>query len=1512
MDLHNRYLSISTLDISVLRTAANDCKHVNDIFVLHHRFVQFYNDETTREQLDINKLEICRMLLCHEYQSAFNAIESCDNKRYIIPAGAENICFSNIGAIFPPHYLRSTSEILVLHDIIALQMILYCDTELIKQHLQNFLKSSDAYFANSSSRIMYMKLLKYFLEFLCLYQFLHNDNSSIKTEKLKELGFMYLKVVKSWMKIKEEDSEWRLFASILPVLAKTFAPECILFPLWDYILNETNDLKESLIVLNIMADICFTSSCSMDLTYIHCDIYTKNAFWFIILKGLQSPLQQYRKQALYLMKKAIDSLNGSFVDSKFTKAHITPFICSKSNDKTSSIECIKQKFFLVYEALEEKQYHLVVPALTHITSLIKANKEHKFCNDCFDIVWLQCILEKVLHHENNNIVKWGVLQICKLDGTTFNEEFLELFVSVLNNTFLYEYQPNEECPEIVKELSIFFKRTKESNLFNNFLMKVSKVAWGPVAIFYIIHTLRKVSYKEIQCNWKANQLNAVKSLVETNLTMHSHILRTASQIELLRAISDYVQKIDDPILLANTLAAFPSEEGLKRGTAPWNIITTWLRKILTKEDAIIFVEDTCSKYSYEDISPEINLRTFALLIYLLHDANLILSSKTCRAEKALNNWLCMLNGINMRPYADIRSSINAIEFISHLLNLSMMESFNSVTDLILLYVHTTFKFLIKNVRKMATELTYEDYTRYIAIVSSHMVNATLFMPKKDVKNYAENLQNESICLLKDTQHQNMQYLYGLYILHLSQNVSVLPLATTFYTEYLLNMQPIPVNVNNDNVANLRGKIASEYYLLLSKLMRQYLVNSPMHLWISTATLLSNLLKFLELGGTDIISEIASILIIMIDNKVINYTNDRETLEYIFKSCWRCTLVNKKNNVFWTAMQNLTGVIINNNFFILPNATNFITEFVDQLIEEGESTPKFKRILLSKMKQLNECNLLQLEKPLLSCLLHGSVLRRDKRIENYAHLFIIKHLGQYYPKHILALDHNNDAAVRAEATILLHKIISHLELNYAAVIVPLILEILEKYKNKRYFNDSYLHKLKHRLMQILLILEPVLTEELVALLQEKLCDLILSESNQHSVRLMQEWSMIRIFKKHINLHNKLWKFFTKSIEERPGCTISVASIIYHVAQLLSNDNQKKFIHTALPYIVQCCLGQQFNMRFYNQFIFIQLYELMKKANDDDSISKYKGIYQAAMANLQQDSLTKNSIKIQDDFYFSSFNPINDYSLQTIYYELPRLTNISSDEWISPDIFEAFMFEHNDNHSLQLYNVDLFLSETKTSIYLTKSLAGDTESLTNNVETYLEGLHDIQKKIDPSKSMTPLYSDIFESMKESIYQQDLQLHEEGLIVVASFISRPPNLGGITRTCEIFGVKTLVIANLDCIKDKEFQCLSVSAEKWINMLQMKPQELQKYLFEKKNAGWSLIGVEQTANSINLLQTKFEKKTILILGNEKDGIPANFIPLFDMCVEIPQVGVIRSLNVHVTAAICIWQYASQHTLKQ
>jgi tRNA G18 (ribose-2'-O)-methylase SpoU len=50
-----------------------------------------------------------------------------------------------------------------------------------------------------------------------------------------------------------------------------------------------------------------------------------------------------------------------------------------------------------------------------------------------------------------------------------------------------------------------------------------------------------------------------------------------------------------------------------------------------------------------------------------------------------------------------------------------------------------------------------------------------------------------------------------------------------------------------------------------------------------------------------------------------------------------------------------------------------------------------------------------------------------------------------------------------------------------------------------------------------------------------------------------------------------------------------------------------------------------------------------------------------------------------------------------------------------------------------------------------------------------------------------------------------------------------------------------------------------------------------------------------------------VLLLGKEKEGIPVEFLQVVDRCVEIPQLGIIRSLNVHVSGAISIWEYTKQ-----
>ncbi len=84
-----------------------------------------------------------------------------------------------------------------------------------------------------------------------------------------------------------------------------------------------------------------------------------------------------------------------------------------------------------------------------------------------------------------------------------------------------------------------------------------------------------------------------------------------------------------------------------------------------------------------------------------------------------------------------------------------------------------------------------------------------------------------------------------------------------------------------------------------------------------------------------------------------------------------------------------------------------------------------------------------------------------------------------------------------------------------------------------------------------------------------------------------------------------------------------------------------------------------------------------------------------------------------------------------------------------------------------------------------------------------------------------------------------------------------------------------------------------------------------QKKAEGFWIVGLEQTSSSVPLhtieipeiAASKNNNKTVLLLGKEKEGIPVQFLQAVDDCVEIPQFGMIRSLNVHVSGAITIWE---------
>lgn len=156
------------------------------------------------------------------------------------------------------------------------------------------------------------------------------------------------------------------------------------------------------------------------------------------------------------------------------------------------------------------------------------------------------------------------------------------------------------------------------------------------------------------------------------------------------------------------------------------------------------------------------------------------------------------------------------------------------------------------------------------------------------------------------------------------------------------------------------------------------------------------------------------------------------------------------------------------------------------------------------------------------------------------------------------------------------------------------------------------------------------------------------------------------------------------------------------------------------------------------------------------------------------------------------------------------------------------------------------------------------------------------------------------------------KKSLIVCASLIDKVPNLAGLARTAEIFAAESLIIPDISVSKMDNFKSISVSAAEWIDIKECKEDNLPKWLNERKSEGYTIVGLEQTSSSICLSTLSFPEKTVLLLGKEKEGIPVELLQLVDECVEIPQLGIIRSLNVHVSGALAIWEYSKQMMMRK
>jgi tRNA G18 (ribose-2'-O)-methylase SpoU len=142
---------------------------------------------------------------------------------------------------------------------------------------------------------------------------------------------------------------------------------------------------------------------------------------------------------------------------------------------------------------------------------------------------------------------------------------------------------------------------------------------------------------------------------------------------------------------------------------------------------------------------------------------------------------------------------------------------------------------------------------------------------------------------------------------------------------------------------------------------------------------------------------------------------------------------------------------------------------------------------------------------------------------------------------------------------------------------------------------------------------------------------------------------------------------------------------------------------------------------------------------------------------------------------------------------------------------------------------------------------------------------------------------------------------LVVVCAPLRSNINLSRIARAASCCGVERIVCtghAKLDKrIARDGAETLQIDVHR----------TLPPVLAQMRSDGYRLVGLEQTTDSSDLHQYNFDRKTALVIGNERTGLTPALLQMLDDVVEIPVWGMPFSYNVATATSMTLYEYCRQ-----
>ena len=150
--------------------------------------------------------------------------------------------------------------------------------------------------------------------------------------------------------------------------------------------------------------------------------------------------------------------------------------------------------------------------------------------------------------------------------------------------------------------------------------------------------------------------------------------------------------------------------------------------------------------------------------------------------------------------------------------------------------------------------------------------------------------------------------------------------------------------------------------------------------------------------------------------------------------------------------------------------------------------------------------------------------------------------------------------------------------------------------------------------------------------------------------------------------------------------------------------------------------------------------------------------------------------------------------------------------------------------------------------------------------------------------------------------LNKRQPDLTVVLENVFDPHNISAVMRTCDAVGIQDIYILNNKIPPHRKWgEKSSSSAAKWLTIHQF--TNAHECFAALRKQYQKIYTTHLSTNAASLHELNLTESVALVFGNEHSGVSDEIIAMADGNFIIPQVGIIKSLNISVACAISLYE---------